>query len=90
MRRRKFLSLVGGAAAALPLAARAQPAGSIPKIGVLWPGASPPGLSRRNQIVALATRHAVPAIYDQREYAVAGGLVSYGVVRDPGIDIHAN
>jgi putative tryptophan/tyrosine transport system substrate-binding protein len=34
--------------------------------------------SNRERIVALAARHRVPAIYSQREAAVAGGLMSYG------------
>jgi putative ABC transport system substrate-binding protein len=34
--------------------------------------------SRRGQIVALASRHAIPAISNWREFAVAGGLISYG------------
>jgi putative tryptophan/tyrosine transport system substrate-binding protein len=34
--------------------------------------------SQREQIVALAARHALPTIYAWREFAVAGGLMSYG------------
>ena len=34
--------------------------------------------SRRLQLATLATRHAIPAIYNVREYAEAGGLMSYG------------
>ena len=34
--------------------------------------------NRLDQIVAMAAHHAVPTIYDRSEYAVAGGLISYG------------
>ena len=34
--------------------------------------------SRRDQLVLLTTRHAIPTIFGWREYAIAGGLISYG------------
>ncbi|HXL29325.1 MAG TPA: ABC transporter substrate binding protein, partial [Bradyrhizobium sp.] len=33
--------------------------------------------SRREQLVALASRHTVPAMYELREFAAVGGLISY-------------
>ena len=36
--------------------------------------------TRRDKLIALAARHAVPTMYHFREYAEAGGLMSYGVV----------
>jgi ABC-type uncharacterized transport system substrate-binding protein len=34
--------------------------------------------SRRDQLAALASRHAVPTIYDTQQFAASGGLISYG------------
>jgi putative ABC transport system substrate-binding protein len=41
-------------------------------------GADPFLSGQREQLVALASRHAVPAIYAWREFAASGGLISYG------------
>jgi putative ABC transport system substrate-binding protein len=49
------------------------------RIAALFVVASPFFDTRRLTIIALAARHAVPTMYYFREFAVAGGLMSYGV-----------
>jgi putative ABC transport system substrate-binding protein len=48
------------------------------RVAALLVGASPSFNAQRDRIVALAARRAIPVIYEQREFAVAGGLMSYG------------
>jgi putative ABC transport system substrate-binding protein len=60
------------------------------RAGALAVAADPLFSSRREQLLALASRHAVPAIYAWRDLATGGGLISYGasiagLVRQTGI-----
>src|SRR5262245_37178467 len=48
------------------------------RVSAVMIGADAFFLSRRDQVVGLAARHALPAIYYLREFAVDGGLISYG------------
>ena len=48
------------------------------RAGGLVIAADPFFTSRCEQLGALTVRHAVPAVYQRREFAVAGGLLSYG------------
>ncbi len=48
------------------------------RVGAVLIGSDPFFTDRRNQLVGLAAHHGIPAIYQWREFAEAGGLMSYG------------
>ncbi|PYN24277.1 MAG: ABC transporter substrate-binding protein, partial [Candidatus Rokuibacteriota bacterium] len=65
MNRRQLITLLGGAAAVWPHDALVVGTGALLT-------------NQRKRIIALAAQHAMPAIYPYREFAVDGGLISYG------------
>ncbi len=55
------------------------------RIGALMLCNDPFFNSRREQLVAMAKRHAVPAIFEWREFTASGGLMSYGAHRSAAL-----
>ena len=50
-------------------------------VGALLLGTDSTFFNRRDQLIALAARYGIPAIYTFREYVVEGGLISYGAIQ---------
>jgi putative tryptophan/tyrosine transport system substrate-binding protein len=50
------------------------------RIDALCVNTDPVFMELREQMSALAARHALPAMYDRREFLMAGGLMSYGTI----------
>jgi ABC-type uncharacterized transport system substrate-binding protein len=73
--RQKLLVLDGGSDTKIEAAFAAL---APQHVSALLVGADPFFDTRRDHLVALASQHRMPAIYQFREYAAAGGLMSYG------------
>jgi putative tryptophan/tyrosine transport system substrate-binding protein len=74
----KNLQLHGARASAEPEFEPAFAALMQTRVDALLVGNDPFFFSRREQLVGLAARHRLPAMYEWRDFVTAGGLVSYG------------